>query len=235
MAVLSKQTFFAAAVAGTLWLWTMDRRSAASFALIVALTVGIPAVYFEVTTGAFLSNTIVANVSPFTATVLWDLGREFLMTQAVPLVLAALYVAFARPWKKPEDRLLLLYWGMTAVSLVGIAKVGANHNYWIELAAVTAALATRFPRVLGRTFSVSRRPVAAAFAGLTVLLVVVATAQQVPALRDSVVTDIEELRFSDDYSHFQALVERVRIAPGAVLAEPLDVLALADRPVVLSR
>ena len=95
LAVLTKQTFFAAAVAGTLWLGR-STASAIELRAVVALTVGLPALWLEASTRAFLSNTIVANISPFTTSVLWDLGREFVAQGRCPSAGGA-YVAVARP------------------------------------------------------------------------------------------------------------------------------------------
>jgi hypothetical protein len=46
-------------------------------------------------------------------------------------------------------------------------------------------------------------------------------------------SDLSATRAVPPHADFDALVDRVRRAPSGVLAEPMDVLVLADRPVLL--
>jgi hypothetical protein len=232
LAVLCKQTFVAAFLAGTLWAWrdwpTMTKMAA--FAGSALLTVGIPGVLFEVTTGgAFLQNTVVANVNPFHPAIAAGLAPIFLAAQWLPLLLALVYLVVGRPWRTSDARLLVLYWGLSGASLLGLAKVGAGSNYWIEFAAVTAILAARGSVSV---LNSSRRVVAvAAIVGLVLL-----SGHTVNAARLAVGTirsDVETMSAAARQAEFNALVERVRHAPGAVLAEPMDVVVLAGRPVLL--
>jgi hypothetical protein len=232
LALLTKQTFFAAPVAGFVWLWFTDRRAALTFGLTVALVAGLPALFLEAMTRAFLSNVVAANVNPFDVTVLQMLSNNLLSTQGVPLVLCAVYVAVAQPWRSSPDRLLLLYWLASAVSLVGIAKVGANHNYWIELAGVTAIFAARGVAQLAEWAAGHRAALAAVVAVLLVALPL-GLAERLGMATASIGVNVETLREPPDYSGFDALRQRVRSEPGSVIAEPLDVVVLAGRPIEL--
>src|SRR5207245_5041215 len=61
LAILSKQTFAAALLAGAAWLFFQQpRRHAFVFVGVAALTFGIPCFLLETTSGAFLQNTVEA-------------------------------------------------------------------------------------------------------------------------------------------------------------------------------
>lgn len=234
LAMLCKQTFIAAVLAGTLWQWR-DWPKAGAFFGSALLTVAIPCLALELTTnGAFLENTVVANVTPFHPSIAAGLLPIFLATQWLPLLLTLVYLAVQRPWQRHGDTwLVVLYWGLSSVPLVlGIAKIGANVNYWIEFAAATAILAGRGAACV---LSSSRRVVAVA--GAAGLFLAVGTSLAGPGgARASVGTvrsDIGAVLRRTRNVEFDALVERVRREPGGVLAEPMDVVVLARRQVLL--
>jgi hypothetical protein len=230
LALLCKQTCVAALVAGALWLWPRPGLFVAS----ALITFAIPCVVLEATTGAFLQNAVLANVNPFYPSVAAMLLKEYIKVQWLPLGLAAVYLGLGRPWRESPSRLLLLYWLASAGWVIWIGKIGANHNYWIEFAAATAILAASG---VDQVVSASRLKLAlAGTAGVIVVLSIqlggplglIASARQVRADLRSVrttttTTDLE----------FDALVQRVREEPGAVLADPMDVVVLAGRQVEL--
>jgi hypothetical protein len=139
----------------------------------------------------------------------------------------------------------VVYFWAAAVPLVGLAKVGSNHNYWIELAAAASVLATHdlwpdrpepgraAPPPEGSARGGAGRgggagpPSAAALVGWLSLAaaVLVGTPAGAPSLR---------LRPGPARADaLQPVLERVRAEPRDVLASPLDVVVLADRPVLL--
>jgi len=64
LAILTKQTFVAASLAGAGWLWSQDRRYAVWFVAVwIALVGSVVAV--ETLTQAFVANVVSANVNPF--------------------------------------------------------------------------------------------------------------------------------------------------------------------------
>jgi hypothetical protein len=224
LAVLCKQTFVAALIAGAVFQW---RKSGLLFATSALATFGIPCAVLQLTTGgAFLQNTVGANANPFYLSESTRLLTEFGHAQWLPLLLAGVYLWLARPWQAPESRLVVVYWAVAGVSLAQLGKIGANHNYWIEFAAATAILAARGAACL------VRRPVFAA--ALVVALVVqlggpVGAVVSARALR----SDIRSAFTAPRDIEFEALVDRVRHAPGSVIAEPMDVVVLAGRQVLL--
>jgi hypothetical protein len=229
LALLCKQTLFAALIAGALW---RGRRSW-TFIGAAALTFGVPCAVLQLTTaGAFWQNTVEANANPYYLVVAERLLREFLKTQWLPLVLAGAYLALDRPWLADESRLLVLYWVAASLSLVLLGNIGANHNYWIEFAAVTAVLAARGA---ARLIAVSKPVIAAAAAaGLVVGLGLVSGGPGgVVDLARGARSDVRDMLTLPVDIDFNALVERVRKEPGAVIAEPMDVVVLAGRPVLL--
>jgi hypothetical protein len=233
LAVLCKQTFVAALLAGTLWQWR-DWRRAGAFCVTALLTFAIPCLVLEGTTnGAFGQNTIVANVNPFHPAIAAGLAPMFLATQWLPLLLAVTYLVARRPWLSSEARLLVVYWGIAGVALlVGIAKVGASFNYWIEFAAATAILAAR-----GAVWVLNSSRTFVAAAGFAVLILAIGASVADPGgIRASVRTlrsDLATLLAPTRDVEFDALVERVRREPSGVLAEPMDVVVLAGKPVLL--
>jgi hypothetical protein len=240
LALLTKQTFFAALLAGVLWRWP-DRRQAGALLGAAVFTFGIPCVVLELTTGAFIQNTLLANLNPFDLSVADALVREFFVLQWLPLLLAAVYLGMRRPWRPGAARLPVLYWAAASVSCIGLAKVGANHNYWIEFAAATAILAGCGAASLVRVSS--PRLAAAGTAGL---ILVVGTTVGGPLFSTllggtggvrtaafEVQSQFAALSTNPRDPEFDALVDRVRDEPGGVLADPLDVVVLAGRPVVL--
>jgi hypothetical protein len=72
LALLTKQTFFAAALAGTIWLLPFSRNKAALFAGTVCVVVLVPAACLEAATGAFVTNTVTANVNPLDFETFWS-------------------------------------------------------------------------------------------------------------------------------------------------------------------
>jgi hypothetical protein len=141
LAILTKQTFVAALLAGSLWLLTRDRRTAVLFTGSALALVGVTATVLELTTRAFLWNTVAANLNPFDSRILESHMETLLSTQFMPLLLAMFYLWRVRPWRFAREQLLLAYWLASAIPLLGMGKVGSMPNYWIEFAGATSILA----------------------------------------------------------------------------------------------
>ncbi len=230
LAFLTKQTLVAAGVAGVIWLWREDRSKAAIFAgtgLAITLVTGLA---LEISTGAFLANVVLSNVNPIRADALAASLGLLVRFQAGPLAIAGLYVVYRlRTGVKGGERLLLYFWIASLLPLVGLAKVGSNHNYWIETAAVTAVLAT-----LG-TWTYRRRYAeqGSARALVPILLIAANVTLVLPVVNGDRLPRSSQIWLERGYVEgFQRVVERVRNEPRAVLANPLDVLALAGRPIL---
>jgi len=237
LAILTKQSYAAALLAGTLWLLGVRLQRALLFGGVAGLLTLAVGGASEVATGAFVANTIGANANPLALDQLTALVLLFGQTLGLPLVLAGAYVAYLRPWRRASARsLLVVYWVASALPLAGMAKFGASYNYWIEFAASTAVLAT-----LGLWAAAERsehqhlqRFASRGLAWLfTVNLIVLAPASVAAAATGlgggATLTGMQPATRAD----FQQLVDLVRYEPGPVLAEPLDVLVLSGRPVLL--
>jgi hypothetical protein len=224
LAVLCKQTFVAALIAGAVFQW---RKSGLLFVGSALVTFGIPCAVLQVTTGgAFLQNTVAANVNPFYLTETTRLLAEYGRAQWLPLLLAGAYLWLGRPWHAPESRLVVVYWAVAGVSLAQLGKIGANHNYWIEFAAATAILAARGAACL------VRRPVFAT-ALVVALVVQVGGPAGVLVSARALRSDIRSVFTAPRDVDFEALVDRVRLETRSVIAEPMDVIVLAGRQVLL--
>jgi hypothetical protein len=236
LAILTKQTLVAAALAGAWWLWRRDRPASVLFAGAAAAVVLPVCGVLEAGSGAFVANTIQANANPTDVHALFAYHLSTLLRyQTGPLVLAGLYVwGRARSGRSPLDDLLAVYWLVSFLPLAGLVKAGAFHNYWIELAAATAML-TALGLWAGMGPLRSGRPPAGRWAAAApaLLLAVAAAAVLRPTLSAarSATRIAEEARARD--GEFGRLIERVAAQPGEVLAFPLDVIPLADRPVLL--
>ncbi len=231
LAILTKQTFVAAAAAGVVWLWWTDRRGVAAFALSVAATVVAVAAFLELTTGAFLANTVLANAVPFT----WDVfalnASTMLRYQWGPLLLAAIAVGSLLRQRRPAGKLAALYWLASFVPLVGLARAGSNHNYWIELAGASAVLAAAILWGVLRGGATHRAEAGALVAWLALGGTVLGV---LPLYRSSAVPILSVARSIPNPAQsaaLEAVVARVRRDPGETLADPLDVVALAGRTV----
>jgi hypothetical protein len=232
LALLTKQTFFSATVAGLIWLWPSGWRRAVVFGGTVALIVLSTTVVLESATGAFIANTIWANMNPFGDPFSF-LVPTLVATQFVPLVGAAFFLADGRPWQAPVSRLLILYWLGTIIPVLGIAKVGAAWNYWIEFAAATSILsacgiwlaAVRCDRWLRDLVSMLI---------ICLILIVAAGVAWADLAGGGVASAYAHANdVSETDADFERLVTRVRSEPKLVLAQPLDVVVLADRGIEL--
>jgi hypothetical protein len=241
LAFLTKQTFVAAGLAGVLWLWRRDRQGAAVFAGAgLALALGVCGA-LQLATGAFLANAVAGNANPFSAEALQTNLALSLPLQGGPVALAGLYL-IRRGRARPVEDLVVVYFWAAMLPLVGLAKVGSNYNYWIELAAVASVLAThglwldRPAPGPGRAAPPLEGAARAGVAGhpgplallpwlslAAVVLLGISVGARSPRLWPGA-APADEL---------QQVIERVRAEPREVLAVPLDVVVLADRPVLL--
>jgi len=204
------------------------------------VTVLLPGAVLEWSShGAFLDNIGPSNPSPTAPQFAVFLLREFVVTQGGAALLAALFVVRARDWREPRLRLIVTYWLTSLISVAGIVKVGANHNYWIEFAAPTAVLATLGisrglgPTTQGPSAVTSMLPIWL-FAGVLGILTparlfVRRDEALIPASWTLRLDQLAELRAEN--GEFTSLVREVQLqrGPGEVLAESLDIVVLADR------
>ena len=242
LALLTKQSLFAAALAGTIWLATLGRRKAGLFALATALTALIPALTLQWSSaGAFFDNVGPANPSPTALPFGVYLFKELVVIQGVPTLLALFYVVSKRGWKNPWLRLLMLYWLATFLPVAGIIKVGANHNYWIELAAANAVLGTL---AIWSSMRVDRRLVWGIASNVPIVLLAVQIGVLAPARfivdrKEDLVPLSWTLRIDQFMAlagaraDFHELSEDLRDEQGVILAEGLDVAVLGDHPIQL--
>jgi hypothetical protein len=237
LAVLTKQSLIAPSIAGAVWLWSRDRRAAFAFsALATALVLGVSLV-FEVSTHAYIANTVLANANPISLGAFRQNLVTLLLYQAGPAA-AAIWL-FANRRSNGHSQLdlgpLPAFFLATCLPLLGLAKVGSNHNYWIDMAAASSALAAgavwySVDCVASRERRTHRFPTMALALSPALWLnaaVMVFVAMHRPDHRLWPTASESQRR------EFGELVERVRSAPGVVLTDPMDVQALAGRPVYL--
>jgi len=226
LAILTKQTFVASALAGTAWLIRENRRQAWLFSGVWLGTVLGVFAAMELANGAFLANAFFANAVPPRRDALLENLQTLLQYQMVPLILAAMYVVDrARSGERPLRDLLVLYWLASFLSLVGLARPGSAHNYWIELAGSTSILAT-----LTVWDHLGRRSLEPSRAALPTLMLGANVCVLLYGLRSAVVP-VKSFLLSrpKPEPEFAGLVERVRAEPREVLADPPDVVVLAGR------
>jgi len=226
LAILTKQTLIAAFVAGTLVLWFHDRPRAIQFVLMGGGLVAGTGLVLELTTHAFLANTVLANAQPYRLEVLSINLATLKAYQVGPIAVAAFAVLrrlIARA--SLEDVLLPAYWAATLLPLLGLAVVGSAQNYWIELAAASAVLAAA--EIWTWVHSASARSKLLGGALALVPCVNVVVAGRLALIWLPAIGSYE--RPAEMSAVFDELVQIVRRTPGDVLAEPLDVTALAGK------
>ncbi len=230
LALLTKQTLFAATLTGLVWLWPMGWRRPCLFGGTVALVVGCSSAVLEITTKSFIANTIWANANPVELSLFFSHAAQLIFNQLLPVSFALFFLSLSHPWRTPRTRLLMLYWMATALPVIGIAKVGANHNYWIEFAASTAVLAANGIWLAAeRTSRHLRDGISIALLCLILLEAGGFAWIELGGGLASVYHYVLDARRQE--SDFDALVARVRAEPKMVLADPLDVVVLANRPI----
>jgi hypothetical protein len=241
LAVLTKQSLFAAGLAGLLWLATMSRGSAGMFGSVTAIGVLVPAALLQWSSGgAFWQNIGPDNPDPTSLPLGAYLFRELLVLQGIPSLLALYYVLRERAWRRPATRLLMIYWLATMLPVLGIIKVGANHNYWIEFAAITSVLATLAIRTCLRRES---RAFTVAFSSMLPVLLLAAQLGVLTPARFILDRpgDPVSLNWTLQASYFDRLVQQtadfdqlthdISGEKGIVLAESMDLAVLAQQPV----
>ena len=226
LAVLTKQSFVAAGLACTVWLAWSDRRKGAAFALAWLVPILCAAAVLEATSHAFLSSIFGTGVLPVPAPVALAKAITWLTLQGALLALAVVGIWDRRAVRQPAHSLLALYWLAALLQLGGFARWGTSSNFWIESAAascpVAAAALHRVWRGPSHQAPGWLGPLAAGFLALSV----VATGQSsLRAARDLLTLGLDP----GDAAGFQALVDRARGEPGAVMAEPLDAPLFAGR------
>jgi hypothetical protein len=234
LAFLTKQTLFAVSVAGFVWLCFRNRQSAVVFAAAAGI-VGIgPCVLLALSDPAFLDNTIRANVNPTGIAILRANLDTLVRFQGAIVVLALLpLLSGALPWRRWLDDPLVLFWLFSALLLpVGLSKVGSNTNYWIDWAAVSAVLCTSsvWMLVIGN----GGLPVARVLAAVGLVAVLVSPAWlPPPVLNLQTVLDRAQQPDERQALEFAQVLERVRREPRGVYSEPLDIVVLAGREILL--
>jgi hypothetical protein len=230
LAILTKQTAIAALVAGSVALAVRNRRALPLFLAASVVPVVVVSAFFELTTHAFLANTVFANAVPFRKDILLTNLATLKAYQAGPLAVAAVGIARRALWRRTVEDVLLAAYGLAAVlPLIGLAAIGSAQNYWIELAAASALLAAA---EIGHWLSQveGRQRVAGVALSLLPFVNVVVAGQLalvwLPYLKHYAAPDVAR----DELS---SVVETVRRTKGLVLAEPLDVLTLAGKPVLV--
>ncbi len=230
-------------MAGFIWLALRKVRLALLFgATAAALVLGVSGV-MALTDPAYVSNVlaVAGRSDPLNEYVLQENLRILIQYQAVPLAITAVYViARLRDWRKALEDIMVPYALVSLVPLVGLAKIGSNYNYWIDLAAIAAVATTHAIwggidwRGLGLGPTSLRRVKAAVPVALLLLLgahLIVFVSDVQPSLDLLGILPEQQQRTARNEADFQALVERVRTEPKMVLSESLDVVVLAGRPV----
>jgi hypothetical protein len=121
---------------------------------------------------------------------------------------------------------LAWYWLTSLLELIALAKVGAAMNYWIELAAVSAVLATMGLRQRVTEPSAGRALVPIVLLAVTVVPYTFLTASAALPRFWQLWPNAEQV------AALASLTERVRSEPREALADPLDVIVLAGRPLM---
>lgn len=218
LTVLTKQSLLGPAIFGTLWLLSCRRLSAAVLYAVTAGLLGVGVLgTLQLSGQAVWQNVVSGNLhQPFDSLTFAFNLRELVIYQAAPLVLALVTVVGHR---QGHQDLLIMSWLGSLVPMLALGAIGADNNYWLQLAALTAVLAALTVwRLRGMWLG-----------AVGVVLLVGNVAVATYGVASWVQARPTYLRSTS----LQPLVERVAAARGTVLADPLDVLVLANRPILL--
>jgi hypothetical protein len=198
----------------------------------LAVAGGVSA-FLELTTHAYFANTVLANLNPSSLQLFRFNLFLLVVMQAIPLVLAVYELRVARPWRTPDGALLILYFAASTIPILGLEKIGAYTNYWIEFAAATAIFAGRGAAHLLRRYQLEPGP-RLLRGGAVLLLAYVAVA--VPFMGPFAFPRPTLIRPQPvDAASLAEVASRIRSEPAAVLSEPLDVGVLAGRHILLEQ
>lgn len=242
LAILTKQSCAAAAAAGFVFCLAHGWRRATLFASVVGGIVGGTAAVLELTTHAFLLNTIWMNLNPTSLLALRTNLAVLIEYQGVQIVAGAVVLGWLvrRHGPRGIPREPLVVYGLFAlVPLVGLSKVGSNYNYWFELAAALSVATACVLWTTLRRIDTDRRQALTWALGL---LVLVGIGGEIGLhARGSLTSNLRTLpalpalpaAASSASTELAPLLMRVRTEPGPVLADPMDVLPLAGREIYL--
>jgi hypothetical protein len=187
---------------------------------------------------AFFDNVIRANLNPAGADILWANLEVLLRYQGVPVALVLLGAAAGVRVRRWAEDPLVGFWFVSLLLLpITLAKVGSNWNYWIMFAAATAPLATWSVWGLLAPSSgcaIARSAWRRGVAAVLVLGLLASPAwlpRPVLDLRSVVTRVLQPDRQQSEA--FAGVLRQVRTERREVLAEPLDIVVLADRSIVL--
>jgi hypothetical protein len=138
LAVMTKQSYFAAPVSVVLMLWPQRRPIAIFCALFVGCLLCAAVIGSWLTGNELLWHTVIANANPLDLDYFAAMLGAFGQFNALPLVASA--ALFGLP-ARPGERLWRVYFLLSGlVTLATVGKVGASSNYWLELTAATSVL-----------------------------------------------------------------------------------------------
>jgi hypothetical protein len=228
LALLTKQTLAAATLAGGLWLLEQNWRKAFVYGAAAGGPPLLVGVVFELWTGAFIQNTVRANINPFDVV---SLGQNLFILaifQLAPLIATLCLIATRGPGGRGSARRLMVYYGLAAtLPLLGLAKVGAWHNYWIEWSVPVAVLAASALVAPLRTPALHHR---LAFVTMSVAMLfstLLGTFVSGWSIRNAVAALSDQ---PERAASFAEVVRCVRAAPGASIGMPMDAVVLAGEP-----
>lgn len=144
-AILTKQSYVAAALAVTIFLIARSPRRGLAFAASLAvLLAGAAAALSWYSDGWFLFHTVTANRNPFSWANAWTLAGKFLASHAPELLLMSPALAALAAARRLS--IFGLYAIIAAAVSLSSGKLGSDSNYFIEpLAALALLAANEFP------------------------------------------------------------------------------------------
>ena len=221
-AILTKQSYVAAALAATLFLIARSPRRGLGFAAaLIALLGGAIAALLWASNGWFLFHTVTANRDPFSWGSAWTLAERFLASHAPELLLLSPALAALAPARRLS--IFGLYAVIAAAVSLSSGKLGSDSNYFIEPLAAGALLAANefpIPWLLARG-----RPGRAACAALSAASVVLGTVRFV---------EVRQMRraLSTEVTVFDRMCRDLAARPGPAISDDAVLLRCAGKEVI---
>lgn len=150
--------------------------------------------------------------------------------QGVPILLSTAYVLLVIRYRsKSSIGLLPIYWIVSFLPVLGLMKVGAIHNYWIELDATNAVLSMLF---LADTLSIRGHGLVSIARSFTFIFMIVQCVMVIGEVGSQTVREYHELQASlGNGQRYAQLLEMTRSTHGYVVSDELDLLVLSGKPV----
>lgn len=139
LSFFTKQSLIFAPISAAIFLLLKDKKKALYFSLSLGLTIAV--IFFAInlkSNGQFLSHLHISFLSGFRKETTFNWLKDFIVTYPIYILLAG-YSIF-KYFREKEGNLYIIYFVFSIITAIGVGKVGAYANYYLELCITTSIL-----------------------------------------------------------------------------------------------